>query len=361
MNIVLFYHSLVSDWNHGNAHFLRGIFTELLSRGHKVTLYEPKNAWSRENLEKDYGTAYKSEFARYYPSLSYKSYSGSGPDLNEALAEAELVLVHEWNDHQLVADIGKYRQQHQHFKLLFHDTHHRAVTQPEQMAGYNLQHYDGVLAFGKVISNIYRQKGWAKNVFTWHEAADTNIFKPIEAEKELDLVWVGNWGDNERTAELHHFLIEPVQELGLKAAIYGVRYPNHALEALDKAGIIYRGYLPNYKAPEAFAKARLTVHVPRGPYVQALPGIPTIRPFEALACKLPLVSAPWQDAEKLFRPGTDFVYANNKSEMLQQLERLLSHPEQAQQQAEAGYETIVQRHTCKHRVEELMRVVEVLK
>ena len=24
MKLVLFYHSLASDWNHGNAHFLRG-------------------------------------------------------------------------------------------------------------------------------------------------------------------------------------------------------------------------------------------------------------------------------------------------------------------------------------------------
>jgi spore maturation protein CgeB len=36
MRIVLFYHSLLSDWNHGNAHFLRGIATELMTRGHEV-------------------------------------------------------------------------------------------------------------------------------------------------------------------------------------------------------------------------------------------------------------------------------------------------------------------------------------
>ena len=38
----------------------------------------------------------------------------------------------------------------------------------------------------------------------------------------------------------------------------------------------------------------------------SLPGIPTIRPFEALACGIPLVSAPWHDAEHLFRDGLDF-------------------------------------------------------
>ena len=36
-----FAHSLVSDWNHGNAHFLRGIVRELQARGHEVRLFEP--------------------------------------------------------------------------------------------------------------------------------------------------------------------------------------------------------------------------------------------------------------------------------------------------------------------------------
>jgi spore maturation protein CgeB len=50
MQIVMFYHSLLSDWNHGNAHFLRGVVSELRSRGHDVRVYEPKDAWSLENL-----------------------------------------------------------------------------------------------------------------------------------------------------------------------------------------------------------------------------------------------------------------------------------------------------------------------
>jgi hypothetical protein len=44
LRFILFYHSLLSDWNHGNAHFLRGIASELLSRGHEVTVFEPRLA-----------------------------------------------------------------------------------------------------------------------------------------------------------------------------------------------------------------------------------------------------------------------------------------------------------------------------
>ena len=35
LRFVIFTHSLVSDWNHGNAHFLRGVATELIAAGHE--------------------------------------------------------------------------------------------------------------------------------------------------------------------------------------------------------------------------------------------------------------------------------------------------------------------------------------
>jgi len=39
VNIAFFYHSLLSDWNHGNAHFLRGTVWELKKRGHQVQVF----------------------------------------------------------------------------------------------------------------------------------------------------------------------------------------------------------------------------------------------------------------------------------------------------------------------------------
>ena len=164
------------------------------------------------------------------------------------------------------------------------------------------------------------------------------FFIPHEkGEIEGDLVWIGNWGDEERTAELHEFLINPVKELGLKAKIYGVRYPEHALKSLAEAGIEYGGWLPNYKAPEVFAKYKVTVHVPRRPYVEALPGIPTIRPFEALSCGIPLISSPWEDAENLFTPGQDFLVARNGEEMKKHLLTILNEPEKAEEVSAAWF------------------------
>lgn len=40
MKVAIFCHSLQSDWNHGNAHFLRAVVAELLARGHEIWLCE---------------------------------------------------------------------------------------------------------------------------------------------------------------------------------------------------------------------------------------------------------------------------------------------------------------------------------
>jgi len=358
MKLVLFYHSLLSDWNHGNAHFLRGIVQELKERGHDVQVYEPENGWSLQNLIGEYGEEKLDELQNYYPGLQTNFYQVATIDLDVVLRDADLVLVHEWNDHELVKRIGEHRVNNQ-YKLIFHDTHHRAVTEKASVAAYDLRHYDGVLAFGEVVKNIYLQEAWTKNAWTWHEAADDSVFYPrTRTSDDGDLVWIGNWGDEERTAELHEFLIEPVKALKLKAKIYGVRYPAHALQALADAGIEYGGWLPNYKAPEVFANYKVTVHVPRRPYVAALPGIPTIRPFEALSTGIPLISAPWEDAEHLFTPGQDFLVARNGAEMKQHLQNILQNEELASNLRQNGLKVINQKHTCAHRINQLEKICE---
>lgn len=360
MQVVMFYHSLVSDWNHGNAHFLRGVVRELLSRGHSVRVYEPADNWSLSNLLRDHGVAAVREFHAACPNLKSTPYTPGALNLDSILEGADLVLVHEWNDPALVQALGRHRARARTYKLLFHDTHHRAVTAPEQMAQFDLTHFDGVLAFGDMLRQIYLERGWTQNAWTWHEAADTAIFRPLRADPEQDLVWVGNWGDEERTANLHRFLFQPIKRLRLKAAVYGVRYPDEAREVLRNAKVSYRGWLANYRVPEVFARCRMTVHIPRRPYTEHLKGIPTIRVFEALACGVPLVSSPWEDTERLFRPGEDFLIARTGKEMREHMQLLLNEPAFAQAMARRGRRQILNRHTCGHRVDQLLAIAAEL-
>jgi spore maturation protein CgeB len=356
MRCVFFYHSVISDWNHGNAHFLRGVATELMSRGHEVLIYEPSDSWSLSNLLREQGEIALRLFRRAYPMLKSIRYDPLTFNPDRVLAGADLVIVHEWNGHDLVARIGEHRRRGGSYRLLFHDTHHRSVTDRDSVARYDLSGFDGVLAYGSVIRDIYLKEGWAKAAWTWHEAADTRVFHPLPQVPEGDLVWIGNWGDEERTEELHEFLIEPVRRLKIRARVHGVRYPENALRLLASAGIEYGGWLPNFEVPKVFSRFRVTIHIPRRPYARALPGIPTIRPFEAMACGIPHITAPWDDTEGLFRPGTDYLVAEDGREMEERIRLLLEEKESGEAVAAEGLARIRERHTCAHRADELLAI-----
>ena len=356
MKVVYFTHSLESCWNHGNAHFLRGVLRDLIARGHEVAVHEPRDSWSRANLVADHGEAGLEPYRAAYPELT--SHRFDQPELERALDGADLVIVHEWNQPALVAAVGRARQRGGHFILLFHDTHHRAVSEPSGIRTFDLSGYDGVLAFGETLAAVYRRWGWGDRVFVWHEAADIRLFHPPTEEGPREgLIWIGNWGDGERTKELETFLFAPARDAGLGLDIHGVRYPREALATLKRYGVRYHGWLANAAAPAAFARHMATVHVPRRFYVRQLPGIPTIRVFEALACGIPLVSAPWEDSEGLFTVGEDLLMVRSGEAMTRALRSLRADPDLRRALAERGLATIRARHTCSHRVDELLAIV----
>src|SRR4051794_34075721 len=74
MRIAVFSQSLLSDWNHGNAHFLRGVVTELGRRGHRVTTYEPRDSRSLQNLVADQGEASIEQLWNVYPPFKVVRY-----------------------------------------------------------------------------------------------------------------------------------------------------------------------------------------------------------------------------------------------------------------------------------------------
>lgn len=370
MKFSIFYHSLESDWSHGNAHFLRGVVADLLSRGHDVQVYEPEDAWSRENLLCDHGTAALEAFYDAYPNMRSRTYSQENLDMERVAAESDVVVVHEWNEPWLVNGFGELRNRVQtggnhdlDFCLLFHDTHHRAISDPSWLHRFRLDYYDGILAFGEILTDLYRKHGWNQIVWTWHEAADTQVFYPRDPNPDLpigDVVWVGNWGDDERAAELDEFLFKPVLAQQMLTHVYGVRYPREVLQKLALEGIHYCGWLPNFRVPEIFANHRATIHVPRRYYAASLPGIPTIRPFEAMACGIPLICAPWEDREGLFSPGEDYLIARNGEEMQRHLHTLRNDSDLAQEMAAHALKTIRSRHTCAHRVDQLLDILAQL-
>jgi spore maturation protein CgeB len=333
--------------------------------GHRVTSWEPRGGWSLTNLLRDEGVEAVARVARPEFRRDARSDDPGGAERpaphEEAVAGSDVVVVHEWTEPAVVEALVALRACTRcGFELLFHDTHHRAVSAPATIAALPLDAFSGVLAFGRSLAEVYRRRFGVQRAWVFHEAADVRRFRPLEREKEHDVVWIGNWGDEERSEELRAFWLGAARALPARRFVgHGVRYPEDALDEVADAGVAYRGWACSLDVPDIMARSRVALHIPRRIYPTSLPGIPTIRVFEALACGVPLACAPWRDSEGLFGEA-DFAMAASTEAMTEVLRKLLVDEEVALRQAERGLATVRARHTCDHRAAELLDIIEDL-
>ena len=358
-NFALFYQSVISDWNHGNAHFLRGLMRALQARGHSVVCYEQADNWSLSNLLSVNARAID-EFALRFPDLHFERYE-LGPDFerwaSQQLTGVDVALVHEWNIPEVIRLLGRLCDA-LGVRALFHDTHYRVVLDDAHRARLELEEYDAILAYSPSVAERYRRLGFER-VHVLHEAADTTVFAPRSMPKMTDVVFVGNYGDGDRSDELEDYVIGPRSSLPkLTYAVYGVRYPAQVLARLNNGlDINYGGWLPNVAVPSVYSAARVVLHVPRRQYVDLLPGTPTIRVFEALASEACLISLPWDDTDHLFEVGADYAVAHSPAEMRDLIAWLCRDDAARSAFGRHGRRTILDRHTCGHRADELLKLL----
>jgi spore maturation protein CgeB len=356
---AFFYQSVISDWNHGNAHFLRGLMRALDARGHQSVCYEQADNWSLQNLLQTSPNAIE-DFARDFPDLQYMRYT-LGPNvesqLRAALEHTDVAIVHEWNDPHVINLLGKLCDE-LNVRSLFHDTHYRVVLDDTYRTQLGIERYADILAYSPSVAQRYRDLGFT-NVHVLHEAADTSVYKPLDVDKTTDVVFVGNYGDGDRSDELEDYVFATRPSLPhLRYAVYGVRYPEPVVARLNNGlDIDYRGWLPNVRVPRVYSAARVVLHIPRRQYVELLPGTPTIRVFEALATGACLVSLPWPDTDHLFEPGRDYAVAATPAEMRDQIDWLCRDDAAREAFGRHGRQTILARHTCGHRADQLLELL----
>ena len=285
MRVVMFCHSLVSDWNHGNAHFLRGVVARAARarpRGRAST--SRATAGAVANLCASTATAALDAFRAAYPGAASRSATTPATlDLDAALDGADLVLVHEWNDPELVARAsartarrsGRYRAAvPRHAPPLRHRPRGdgRATTSRD---------YDGVLAFGDVIRDLYLRarlgrsaRGPGTRPPTPASSAPLRRREP-RGRSRLDRQ-LGRRRAHRRAARVPARAGARARPARARATACAI--PSDAPRALRRRR--HRATAAGCRTidvPAVFARYRVTVHVPRRPYVEALPGIPTIR------------------------------------------------------------------------------------
>ena len=320
MKIVYFTHSLRSCWNHGNAHFLRGVLSELAARGHDVVPCEPATNWSLDNLHQGCrrrrSGGFRTRISRLEAChLSDRRRRRKPTSMAPISSSCTNGTSLHWS--RRIGDCAATA----HVSRCCSTTPITAPSATRRRSAPSIS--TAMMACWRSASgcrmSIANGAG-AGASSPGMKPPTRNVFHPpVHETQRSGLVWIGNWGDGERSDELEQFLLRPAREARIPLDIHGVRYPANALAMLRAYGARYHGWLPNARTPQVFAQHLATVHVPRRFYRTHLPGIPTIRVFEALACGIPLVCAPWEDSEGLFTPGKDYLVAEDGAAMTRQL------------------------------------------
>ena len=159
-------------------------------------------------------------------------------------------------------------------------------------------------------------------------ACDPELHGSAGQVRELDLAFVGTDGGIPRK-----FYLQAMRE----------RYPNSAIGAADYTQIAQR-----------YGRARIGFNY-------SIANDVNMRIFEVLAGGALLVTnaLPHDDLRQLrLDEQTHYVAYRSPQELFERIDHALARPEECQRLAAAGRETALGRHTYRHRMEELLRVVE---
>ena len=297
MRIVFFSHSLLSDWNHGNAHFLRGVVAELHAarprrRASTSRATPGASRTCSPSTARRRSTRFRARLSRRSPARATTRRRSTSTARSTAPTSCSSTsgTTPTWCGASARTARGTAA-----IALLFHDTHHRVGhRRPRRWPPTTSTHYDGVLAFGDVLRDLYLRPRLGAARLDLARGGRHPRLPPAPGDRARRATSSGSATGATTSAppSCTSSCIEPVRDAAAcTARVHGVRYPDEARAALAAAGIDYAGWLPNFRGAARSSPAiAVTVHVPRRPYVEALPGIPTIRAFEALACGIPLVS-----------------------------------------------------------------------
>ena len=368
MRIVYFTHSLASCWNHGNAHFLRGVLRELIARGPRGRRrFEPADA-----LEPRRTSLARSRRGR--PRRLPRRLSRA------ALAHATTRTVdlepaprrRRPRDRARVERAGARRgasARARRARRPLHAPVPRHAPPRGQRSGGDprASTSTATTASSPSARRCARSTGagaGADRVFVWHEAADTRLFHPPAARRERATAWSGSATGATTSAapSSRRSCCGPARRLGLPLDIYGVRYPDDALQALRRARRSLsrlaaerrgaRGLRPPSR-DRPRAAPPLCRRAARHPDHPRLRGAGLRHParLRAVARLRRACSGPARTI-LVARDGPEMERASPR--------RCATIPACAAASSRSGLETIRARHTCAHRVDELLAIAAAL-
>ncbi|MEI6455383.1 MAG: glycosyltransferase [bacterium] len=182
---------------------------------------------------------------------------------------------------------------------------------------------------------------------------DTDFFKPVEREKEYDLIFTGNMGypPNINSAEFLVHQIMPVvlaKKPGLRLLIAGAN-PHIRVMVLKSTNVEVTGWVPDMRV--CYAKARIFIAP-----MQIGTGLQN-KILEAMAMRVPCITSPLAFQAINAEAGKEILVANTPEEYAMHIFDLLNNPSRAQEIAQNGHDFVLRNYNWETETAKIERLL----
>ena len=190
----------------------------------------------------------------------------------------------------------------------------------------------------------------AKNIHPLYYAADPELFKPVNIDKDIDISFYGH-GSELREEWMKKMITGPSSILLNRDFSVGGMGFDIDLGKAKRVGFM------NYSAFRRFCcQSKICLNITRWSHASVYASA-TARPFELAAFGACIVSQPYSGIEEWFDIGSEIIVANNETEVLSIYQYLLETDEEREKMGERARARLLKDHTYQKRAEELISVL----
>ena len=217
----------------------------------------------------------------------------------------------------------------------------------------DLSEYDAFFTNSKGVIPELKEMG-VKRVYPLYYAADPELFRPINVEKDIDISFFG-YGSEYREEWMTKLITEPSKKLlDVNFVVGGKGFKID----LGNANLI--GDIPYSAFREFCCRSKICLNITRWSHTKVYASS-TARPFELAAYGVCIVSQPYNGIEEWFDVGKELIVVNSDKEAIEIYKWLLDDEIEREKIGKRARERILKEHTYRHRAREIINVLEVTK
>lgn len=336
LDIVFLGLSLSSSWGNGHATTFRALIRGLKKEGHRVLFLERDVPWyatQRDLPDPDF-----CELALYSDIGQMIAAHG------RRLKTADAVIIGSYVPEgvRVIEKVMALRPR----RLCFFDIDtpvtlaKLAHGDEEYIAREQIPQFDAYFSFsgGEVLTRLEREYG-ARKALALYCSVDDDRYKNTGSPICWDLGYLGTYSAD-RQPTLERLLIEPARRLPqLRFVVAGPQYPAQ----IDWPSNVERiEHLPPSKHPDFYSRQRFTLNVTRADMIAA-GWSPSVRLFEAAACRTPIISDDWRGLDELLPQGEAIIIARQPQDVIDALTTV--DDEERLSLGSAAHSRVMQGHT----------------